>query len=196
MTATTTQDYVYNYWLELDEPLGPMARASRRIRQQTSLVSQTKAANLLSKAARAIDDADMVKARGYVDRAVRLPFDHHEESHPAAWTASVDLFSLVVDEMEGCSDDDGHWLDAAIEVMTRSDETGRFALRDVLTVIDKDFTIGDTERADLRAATASVPPCAELIDRDLTSPQLVDSLLAILAVGNDYAATCTRLAPS
>ena len=67
-----------------DRPFGDVEAISGRTLQRFSVASQQAAENLLSKARRALDDADTNRANRLVDRAVQLPFDEHEGAAPAA----------------------------------------------------------------------------------------------------------------
>lgn len=151
------------FFAELPEaPFGDLEPASGRTLQPFSIAGQSAASNLRVKAIRALDTGDHLRARAYVDRAVRLPYDRHEQSHPAAMEAHMALFCLVTDALEGYDEADSRWLDAAIAVQAIADEAGRCTMRDVLVAIDHDYQPSRTERASLRSATAAVPGRPEL----------------------------------
>lgn len=171
-----------------DTPFGDVELASGRTLQPFSIAGQLAASNLLVKAIRALDDGQSERARAYVDRAVRLPYDRHEESHPAAMEAHMALFCLVTDALEDADEDDSRWLDAAIAVQGAANEAGRCTMRDVLVAIDHDYHLSRTERASLRSATAAIPDRPELRDLDLPPPELGDCVVSVLAVCRDYGA--------
>jgi hypothetical protein len=169
-------------------PFGDLELASGRTLQPFSIAGQSAASNLLVKAIRALDTGDQLRARACVDRAVRLPYDRHEQSHPAAMEAHMALFCLVTDALEGSDEADSRWLDAAIAVQAIAEKAGRCTMRDVLVAIDHDYQLSRTERASLRSATAAVPDRPELRDLDLPPNELGDCVVSVLAVCRDYCA--------
>ena len=179
----------------VDGPFGDLELASGRTLQPFSIAGQRAAANLLTKAIRALDNDEPDRARGYVDRAVRLRYDRHEDAHPGAMEAHMMLFCLVTDELEAAAEDDSRWLDAAIAAQSSASEAARCTMRDVLVAIDHDYHISRTERAALRSATADVPDRPELRDLDLAPDEMGDCVMAVLDVCRAYhaAAAATRL---
>jgi len=136
-----------------------------------------------------------VRARAYVNRAVRLPYDRHEESHPAAMEAHMMLFCLVTDELEGADEDDSRWLDAAIAAQASASEGARCTMRDVLVTIDHDYNISRSERAALRSATAAIPDRPELRDLDLAPDELCDCVMSVLGACRDYRSAVSATQP-
>ena len=171
-----------------NRPFGNTEFLSGRTLQRFSLAGQEAATNLLTKAARALESGEGERARGLVDRAVRLPFDRHEDAHPAAISGHMELFSLISDEVEVAKESDTRWLDAAIAVLATADEAGRYELRDVLSAIDHFFNLTPGERRTLRSAIAHVPPRVDIRDLRLTEAELHDTVLSILAACLAYRA--------
>lgn len=167
-------------------PFGDAELVSGRTLQPFSIAGQRAASNLLIKASRALDNSDPERARTYVDRAVRLPHDRHEEAHPAAIQAHMALFGLVTDALEASDEVDSRWLDAALVVLAAADEAGRCTMRDVLAAIDHDYHLSRAERAALRSAIGAVPERPELRDLDLAPEELGDCIASVLAVCRDY----------
>jgi|GEM_PF-832118 len=167
-------------------PFGDLELASGRTLQPFSIAGQRAASNLLVKAIRALDNADHARARAYVDRAVRLPYDRHEESHPAAMEAHMALFCLVTDALEDSDEDDTEWLEVAIGVMATADERGCCTMRDVLAAIDDDYELRRQERAALRTAIADMPARPELRDLRLEPQEMGDCVMSVLSVCRDY----------
>lgn len=167
-------------------PFGDLELASGRTLQPFSIAGQQAASNLLIKAIRALDNGDSERARAYVDRAVRLPYDRHEESHPAAMEAHMALYCLVTDALEDSEEDDSAWLEAAIGVMSTADERGRCTMRDVLAAIDHDYELRRQERASLRTAIAGTPAQPELRDLRLDPQEMGDCVMSVLAACRDY----------
>ncbi len=169
-----------------DTPFGDVDMASGRALQRFSIAGQRRAANLLLKATRALDDDDPERARAYVERAVRLPYDRHEKNHPAAMEAHMLVFNVVIDALEDSAEDDPTWLDAAIEAMSTADERGRCTMRDVLMAVDQDYDVSRAERRALRSATAAVPDRPEMKDLDLAPDEMAGCVESVLAVVRDY----------
>jgi hypothetical protein len=169
-----------------DTPFGDLELASGRTLQSFGLAGQRAASNLLIKASRSLDNGEPDRARAYVDRAVRLPYDRHEQSHPVAWESHMALFCLITDELEASDEDDSRWLDAAVAVLAGADEAGRCTMRDVLVAIDHDYQLSRAERASLRSATEAIPDRPEMRDLDLAPAELGDCVLSVLAVCADY----------
>ena len=135
------------------------------------------AKNLLDKALRALDDGDEARARRFVDRAVALPYDEHEQVHPAAMTAHQQLFVAVTDAIEDGADE---WLDAVIDTFASAPEEARYCLRDVLTSVLQDYELTDGDQRRLRRLIREVPERAELPDLDLPPEQLATAVLDVL----------------
>lgn len=161
-------------------PFGDTELKSGQVLQPFSRASHDIAANLLAKAVRAVQSNDRKRARRYVERAARLPFDRHEQEHPLAGEAHMLLYNAVVDELEVCDGDDSRWLDAALQVMAVADDAVRCELRDVLRVVDKEYDISKRERSHLRAEVAEVPARAELRDLAAEPDELVETAMSLV----------------
>lgn len=135
------------------------------------------ATNLLDKALRALDDGDEARALRLVERAVALPYDEHEQVHPAAMMAHQRLFVAVTDALENGGDE---WLDAVIDTFASAPEEGRYCLRDVLTAVLQDYELSDGEQRRLRRLIRDVPQRAELPDLDLPPEQMATVVLDVL----------------
>jgi hypothetical protein len=135
--------------------------------QRFSFAGKEAARNLLLKVRRALDNEDLDRAGGYVDRAVRLQFDEHEGAAPAALEVHMGLFCAVTDAAEQAAEDDERWLDGALHVLAHAEEPAACDLRDVLIAIDQDYTLSAHERRRIRSAIATVPDRAELRDLQL-----------------------------
>jgi hypothetical protein len=173
---------------QADQPFGDVDLQSGRTLQPFSFAGQQGATNLLTKASRALDDGNLGRAKAFIDRAVKLPYDRHEQAAPAALSAHMELFCLVTDALEGAEPGDERWLDAAVAVMSLSDEAVRFDLRDVLTAIDQDYSLSSRESSRLRSAVAAIPKRAELMDLELGATELGCQVVAILVACRAYRA--------
>lgn len=171
-----------------DRPFGDVESVSGRVMQPFSIAGQQGAANLLGKARRALNDGDPDRARAFVDRAVRLPYDEHEQAAPVAIAAHMELFCLVTDTLEQAEVDDARWLDAAVHVLAIADEPARYDMRDVLASIDQDYSLSSPERSRIHSAVAPIPDRAELRDLDLSPTELGDQVVSVLAACRDYRA--------
>ena len=135
------------------------------------------ATNLLDKALRALDDGDEARARRFVDRAVALPYDEHEQVHPAAMTAHQQLFEAVTDAIEDGGDE---WLGAVIDTLASAPEEAKYCLRDVLTAVLQDYELSDGDQRRLRRLIREVPERAELSDLELPPEKLATAVLDVL----------------
>lgn len=169
-----------------NQPFGNVESVSGRTLQPFSLAGQRAAGNLLAKALRALGAGDESKAGAYVDRAARLPFDPHEQMFPAAGEGTMALFSLVVDALEECEEDDVSWLEAARHAAASADEVGKCELRHTLQAIEADYQLTRRERAALRRLRDSLPEGMELRDRRGDPDELADLIMSVLAVCRDY----------
>lgn len=172
---------------QADRPFGDIEGVSGRALQPFSRAGWDAADNLLTRAQRALDAGDRDRAVAYVDRAVALPFDEHEMAAPAALVGSTMLFALVSDQLEDSATDDSRWLDAALDLLSTTQSSARFDLRDVLEDISQDYDLERREHRRIRAATASIPPQAELRDLvGLPAEDLSGRILAILELCAAY----------
>lgn len=169
-----------------DRPFGDVESISGRLLQPFSTAGHLGATNLLDKARRQLDRGDLAGARGFVDRAVGLPYDNDEEAAPAAIAAHMEFFCLVTDTLEEAEPGDSRWLDAAIDVLASADDAARCDLRDVLRVIDHDYSLSSRESSRVRAAISDIPERAELRDLDLDSTDLGDQVMSVLIACKDY----------
>jgi hypothetical protein len=166
---------------------------ARRGRQASSFALMEGAENLLVKAMWRWRE-DQSRALGYVDVALKLPFDEHERTVPAASTAIFLLFSMVTDELEESAEGDTLWLDAALNVLDQAEPTARFHLRDVLVAIDQDYSVGTLEHRRLRAAVKSIPPRRPLRElTDLGVEQLRAEVVSVVGACVAYQEELERL---
>jgi hypothetical protein len=169
-----------------NRPFGDVEAHSGRVLQPFSFARQRAAENLLIKAKRALDENDTDRARRFVDRAVRLPFDEHEKAAPVALAVHMDLFCVVTDTLEQSAEDDPRWLEAAVAVLRDAEQAAAYELRGVLVTIEHDYALSPPEHKTLRAAVASIPPRAELRDLELPAAELGDHVMSILHARRDY----------
>jgi hypothetical protein len=176
-----TLTFLGEYFAErADRPFGDVESMSGRTLQPFSLAGQTAAANLLAKARRALNEHDPERARAFVDRAGRLPYDEHEQAAPAAIAAHMELFCLVTDTLEQSAVGDHRWLDAALAVLDSADEAARCDMRDVLAAIEQDYSLTWPERSRIHSAIASVPARPELRDLQINPTELSAHVLSVL----------------
>ena len=135
------------------------------------------ATNLLDKALRALDAGDEARARRFVDRAVALPWDEHEQVHPAAMMAHQQMYDAVTDALEQGGDE---WLAAATDTFPSVPDEARYCLRDVLTATLRAYELTHDEERRLRRLIRDVPERAELPDLDLSPQQLATAIFDVL----------------
>lgn len=158
---------------------GDVASVSGRTLQPISIGLMTAADNLLAKALREWR-SDRVRAMRYVDRAIKLPFDDHEQHVPVLAAAGVILYDQLVDEVE--AGDDEAWLHAAVAILEK-DGPARFVLAEQLRVISEDWDIPADHGRIIRAAVAPIPPRPPLRDLwDLTPEETRELVAGILEI--------------
>jgi len=169
--------------LEANRGLGDIPLRATAALSPFSQAQMDAATNLLNKALRALNDGDEAKARRLVERAVALPYDEHEDTHPAAMMAHQQLFGAVVDALEGGNDE---WIDAAAATMASAPEQARCCLRDVLRDVRQDYEVSDAEQKRLRGLVRDVPERADLRDLELEGGQLAKAVREVLEGVNQY----------
>lgn len=158
--------------------------AQKRVSVQSPYLDA--AENLLFKARRALFEEDPERAARYVERAVQLPFDDHEEVQPAGHAAHMMLFNLISDELEEADEDDDDWLQAAARVFETADLTLRAELRDVLEDVAGANDLTKSERRYLSKLLADAPPRQAVWDSPLPADELRDQVLTILRACEAY----------
>lgn len=176
MTEADLDDYLSR---QPGHAFGNVVSISGKAMQPISMAAHDAAGNLLDKAVRAFDSGDAERARHFVDRACRIAFDRHEETHPAAWVAHMGLFDLVTDELEASESGDRRWLDAAVAATAEADERGRGEMRDILLAIDAEYELDRGERSALRTAVTDLPAIPTAGDLRFGADEL-DQLAAIV----------------
>lgn len=155
-----------------DIPLRPTAALAPISRAQMEA-----ATNLLDKALRALDTDDEARARRFVERAVALPWDEHEQMHPAAMMAHQQMYDIVTDALEQGGDE---WLAAATDTLHAAGEEARYCLRDTLVAVLNAYELTPAEERRARLLIKDVPPRAELPDLDLPPEELTTAILDVL----------------
>ena len=158
---------------------GDLASVSERTLQPISIGLMTAADNLLAKALRDWR-SDRARAMRYVDRAVKLPFDDHEQHVPVLAAAGMILYEQLVDEVE--AGDDDAWLHDAVAILEK-DGPARFVLAEQLRVISEDWEIPAHQNRIIQKAVAPIPPRPPLRDLwDLTPEETRELVAGILEI--------------
>ena len=186
MDAPARAAWVDLWRREAGRPLGDVTLSSNLINAEVSGGLQQAACNLMAKALRAATAGDDARARAYVERAVQLPFDQHEEVAPSWQAASGLIFDLVTDALEGCAESDASWLDAAIIVLDRADTQAAIALRATLAAIPQSYELTPGETRRLAAAAGDTHPDAWYDDEPTDHTEQVDAILAVLHAAVAY----------
>jgi hypothetical protein len=172
-----------------DRPLGDIKLKSNLNERRFEQVAYRAADNLLDKARRAVESGDRVRARTYVERATRLPFDEHEQQHPGLYTAHMLLFSTVTDALEECEPNDSSWLDAALRVLPGVGESARQDLLQTLRVAAQDWGISARQARRVREATAGVDSLdimeRRVNDDEITQQRVILELLDAVIAYNE-----------
>jgi hypothetical protein len=169
-----------------DRPLGDLELQSGRILSPFSRAGLTAADNLLVKAHRARAENDLERAGYFVDRAVALAYDEHEQTSPAAFAASMMLFNAVTDALESSAEGDSRWLTAALEALSSATGWGQSEMRHLLLVIRQDYVVVPGEDRAIRDAVAKVSGRIELRDAALTTRELAQAVTSVLQTLQTY----------
>lgn len=139
---------------------------------------QASAENLVGKAFTALGRSDHERAERFVARALSLPFDDHEQVHPAWWAAHTFLYSLLAHGVETSADDDHTWLDAAAAVLPPQQGPGGHALRGVLGTLPRseELTVGETGRCEELSLGVTEDSWWDAPAADVTAEAVLDVL--------------------
>lgn len=163
-------------------PLGRARESSHHLLSPVSDALSEAAGHLLVKAIRALDAGDDVRARRFVDRALALPYDEHEELLPGWWEASMFLDTTVAHRLETCAAGDTSWLDAAEAVLADADPRSAEALRASLPTFADDHALSAGELRRCRRAAGGLRP-DHWVDNMVDDPaERADVVLGVLAM--------------
>lgn len=171
-----------------DQPFGDVELVSGQTLAPFSRAGLTAGDNLLAKADRALTEGDLERAGHFVDRAVALNYDEHEQTAPAAFAASMMLFHAVTDALEVSGEGDSRWLDAAVEALSSASGWAQSEMRHTLLVVRQDYVIEPGESRIIRDAVADVPERVELRDVALTRRELTEAVTSVLQFVQTYRA--------
>lgn len=178
------------YFRQRDEqPLGDVEFVSNQTRAPFSRALLAAADNLLAKADRSLADGDPDRAGHFIDRAAALSYDAHEQTAPAAFAASMMVFTTVTDTLQRSHEADSRWLDAAVETLSATDGWGQSEMRHTLVAIRQDYVLEAGECDTIEIAVAQVPERAELRDCPLPPKELAMAVTSVLQTLQGYRAT-------
>lgn len=171
-----------------EHPLGDVELVSGQTRAPFSRAPLAAADNLLDKADRSLTDGDPDRAGHFIDRAAALNYDAHEQTAPAAFAATMMVFTTVTDALECSREGDSGWLDAAVETLSSTDGWGQSVMRHTLVAISQDYVLEPSERDTIGIAAAQVPERAELRDCTLPPRELAMAVTSVLQTLQSYRA--------
>ena len=195
MDVPTRDALVDLWWREVDRPLGDVTTPSNLIDAGVSHGLQQAARNLVAKALRAATAGDEARARAYLQRAVQLPFDQHEEVAPSWQAASGLIFDLVSGALECCAESDASWLDAAIIVLDGADTQAADALRATLAAIPESYQLTHAEARRLAAAAGDTNPNAWYDHEPTDHTEQIEAILAVLHAAVTYTSRLSSTPP-
>jgi hypothetical protein len=141
-----------------DRPLDVVQFSSNKLNQHLSAASSAAADNLLTKARRRLQEGQEQQAEAFIQRALRLAYDEHEEQQPALWSAHMALFMTISDDLEASDPADQSWLDRAVALIGAFGPAADAEIRSCLrTFLSDMYTLSPTETRRLKALTAGVP---------------------------------------
>lgn len=147
-----------------DRPFGNTDRISGQTLQPFSFGLGEGARNLLTKAVLAVRHDETERATHYLNQALALPYDEHEESLPAAVTADQLLYDVLSDAVEESSEDEDLFLRAALTVLDQAPPDARPDWAHAMVVMAGAYRLPPEEDRRLRAATKPYPVDIELRD--------------------------------
>jgi hypothetical protein len=174
-----------------EHPFGDLEYVSGRTRAPFSRALLAAADNLLAKADRALTNGDPDRARLFIDRAAALDYDAHEQAAPAAFAATMMVFTTVTDTLERSLEGDSRWLDAAVETLSSADGWGKSEMGHTLLAIRQDYVLDPGERDTIGIAVAKVPERAQLRDSTLPPKELAMAVTSALQTVQKYRTATT-----
>jgi hypothetical protein len=171
---------------QADQPFGNVEFMSGRTLAPFSRAGLTAADNLLTKADRALADGDPERAGHFIDRAAALNYDDHEQTTPAAFAASMMLFSAVTDSLERSREGNSRWLEAAVIALSSTGGWGQSEMRHTLLVVRQDYVVEPGESRIIEDAVAKVPERAALRDATLSPAELAEAVTSVLQILQTY----------
>jgi len=154
-----------------DRGVGDLQVQSTMLRLSDVTAAALGARNLLTKAAKALDEGDPERAERYLDRAIRLPFDEVRGLSSAQLAARGMVDGVVTGAAREAAPGDRRWRDAAEAALARCGAEARARIERAVRIATDNPLPSDAERR--RPAR---PP------DDDTAGQLVRELLAAVAV--------------
>jgi hypothetical protein len=133
-----------------DRGLGDVQLRSNLAVSGQSLTMARAARNLLTKARRDLAAGCAERAGGYIDRALRLPYNDAVEASTAMWEAHMILFTVVSEALDASPEGESAWLDAAEAAVPQCGERAREDLLQTLRTLDRDYRLPVSERRRIR----------------------------------------------
>ncbi len=146
--------------------------------QVQSLSLQEAAGNLLEKAYAALRHGDEERWHGYARKAAALPWDEHEDVHPATMEVHMVLYSEMSDAVENGADD--AWLTAAGESLDVLDDAAADALRAALSSIEREYRLPQHEVRRVHDLIAGRAADDDDMRFGLTAASSVDDVVAVI----------------
>ena len=117
-----------------------------------------------------------------------MAYDEHGQTAPAAYAASMLLFTAVRDTLERSPEGDSSWLDAAVEALSSNDGWGQSEMRHTLLVVRQDYVIEPSESRTIGDAAAAVPARIELRDANMVPNEIAAAVTSVLKILQIYRA--------
>jgi hypothetical protein len=192
-----SEHHAVDTWLrrDRDRPLAEVIRPSNRIGATVSEGLQAAGTNLLDKALAAVVAGDQDRARRYVERAVRLPFDEHEQVGTAWWAASMLMYTVVDEELEACDPGDDSWLTAAESVLVDTEQLVAQALQGTLVSVTESYQLSRRERERCRVATRGCDANSWAVQEPAGEAERVAAVLGVVELAAAYIAALEAARP-
>jgi len=168
---------------QIDSPLTHARVSSGLLHQEESAAALEAAENLLSKASARLAAGDRSGARGFVRRALALPFDEFEHVHPATWWLVLEMSTRLSEEVELAAQDDSRWVQRAELLLAGAGAVAAAVIRCGLGDVLAEFPlVGEEQRRVLRmvdGAPFERDPFAAITDPDALCLAALDVLGAL-----------------
>jgi len=176
-------------WLrqDRDRPLAEVMRPSNLIGAEVSDGLQAAGTNLLEKALASVLAGEPDRARRYVERAVQLPFDEHEQVGTAWWAAAMLTHARLADDLESCEPGDDSWLTAAESALAGADPLAAQALKGALVAVADAYQLTGPERERCRVAARGCDPDSWDVIEPAEDDERVVAVLDVVELTAAYA---------
>ena len=144
------------------------------------------AGHLLHKAAARLEEGDETSARHFVERALHLPYDEHEDIQPALSWLQLEMSNRLSEEVELSADGDTGWLDRARTLLSEVSGPAAAVVSGALHDARSQFTLSADEQRRLAALIDGAEFDTEPLSH-VRGESVTDAAMAVLRALNRQA---------